>query len=94
MDIQEVKAKLGVSQLNLTKDTNTEGQETGWMRMWDNDTRRAIVVHSDVVAQIQNGSNPNLGLKDAEIRTSKKTGEEYTMIAIVAYSNRDVDVTL
>lgn len=92
MNITEVKEKLGVGQLNMSIDYKTDDkgkviepkEETGWLRMWDNDNRVAIVMHKDVAEQIKNNQNPNLGIKD----DLEKTGPQgpYVMRTIVAYT--------
>lgn len=89
MTIAEVKAELGVEQLNLVEDKDQTSKEpTGWYRQWLNESRTAIVVHKDVVDKIVAGENPNLGIKDPVTKTGAKG--DYILKTIVAYTSADV----
>lgn len=88
MTITEIKTKLGVEQLNLNKQVDMKTkQPTGWLKMWENDKRRAIVIHQDVVAKIQAG-DANLDLKEPVTKTGEQG--DYTLVTIFAYNSTDV----
>lgn len=88
MTLSEIKIELGVEQLNLNKQVDqTTKKPTGWFKMWENDKRRAIVIHEDTVAKIQAG-NANLGLKEPVTKTAEQG--EYTLVTIVAYQSTDL----
>lgn len=88
MTLAEIKNALGLEQLNLNKQVDQTTQKpTGWFKMWENDKRRAVVIHEDTIAKIQAG-NANLGLKDPVIKTAEQG--EYTLVTIVAYQSTDL----
>jgi len=84
MTLNEVKAKVGVSQLELNTDTDADNNPTDWMRRWDNDNRVAVSIHKDLVGELQADSNINsLGL---QTETRKGDKGDYTAYRIVKYS--------
>lgn len=88
MTLAEIKNALGLEQLNLNKQVDQTTQKpTGWFKMWENDKRRAVVIHEDTIAKIQAG-NANLGLKDPVIKTAEQG--EYTLVTIVTYQSTDL----
>lgn len=88
MTLEEVKAKLGLGQLNLAKSTDGE-----WFNHFDNDTRRSIGIHKDTVAKIQAKEPVVLGLKNSgtmKTKEGKNAGQEYELIHIVSYTPADL----
>jgi len=84
MTLNEVKAKVGVSQLELNTATDADNNPTDWMRHWDNDNRVAVSIHKDLVGELQADSNINsLGL---QTETRKGDKGDYTAYRIVKYS--------
>ena len=93
MNIQEIKAKLGVSTLPLQIVTTQTGEQTSWFKHWDNDTRIAVLVHADTIALIKaDPAMSSLGLTAPQTKMSKASGQEYTAIYICNY--KEADVTL
>ena len=91
MNIQEIKAKLGLQTLPLRIVTTQTGEPTSWFRKWDNDTRIAILVHADTLALIKADlSLATLGLTAPQTKMSKASGQEYTAIYICNYKPADV----
>ena len=87
MNSEEVKAKLGLGQLNLVKG------EDGWYNHFDNDNRRSIGIHQETVDKLQADSNTNLGITNSGTRQTKEgkhKGENYELIHIVAYTPADL----
>jgi hypothetical protein len=84
MTINEIKSKLGLSTLDLNTAKDKDGNPTDWMRHWSNDTREAVSIHKDLVAEIKSDKNLNsLGLQ-----TETRTGEQgaYTAYRVVKYA--------
>lgn len=84
MNIVEIKAELGVKELNLNTAENKDGTKSDWMRHWDNDKRIAVSIHKELLAEIQsNGNISDLALQ-SEIRNTDKG--DYTAYRIVKYT--------
>ena len=84
MDLQQIKAQLGIAQFNLNTAEDGDGNKTEWMRHWDNENRTAISIHKDTVARIKAEPNINsLGLQSEERQGSKGA---YMAYRIVAYT--------
>ena len=81
--IADIKAKLGVSVLNLNTAQDTDGNNTNWMRHWDNTNRVAVSIHKETVAEIKASPLVSLGLQ-SETRTSSQG--EYTAYRIVKFT--------
>ena len=91
MNIQEIKAKLGVETLPLQIVTTQTGEQTSWFKKWDNDTRIAILIHADTIALIKaDPTMATLGLTAPQTKMSKASGQEYTAIYICNYKAADV----
>ena len=91
MNIQEIKAKLGVQSLPLQIVTTQTGEPTSWFKHWDNDTRIAILIHADTLALIKaDPTLATLGLTAPQTKMSKSSGQEYTAIYICNYKPADV----
>ena len=90
MNIQEIKAKLGVQTLPLQIVTTQTGEPTSWFKKWDNDTRIAILIHADTLALIKaDPTVSSLGLTAPQTKMSKSSGQEYTAIYICNYKPAD-----
>ena len=93
MNIQEIKAKLGVETLPLNQVVTETGERTSWFKHWDNDSRIAILIHADTIALIKaDPAMSSLGLTAPQTKMSKASGQEYTAITICNY--KEADVTL
>lgn len=83
MNITEIKAKIGVTSIDLVRGSVEENgvkTPTKWLRSWDNDNRIAIVLHEDVLAAIKANAT-NLIVK-TEQKASKETQEMYVQYTI------------
>ena len=90
MNIQEIKAKLGVQTLPLQIVTTQTGEQTSWFKHWDNDSRIAILIHADTLALIKaDPTMATLGLTAPQTKMSKASGQEYTAIYICNYKPAD-----
>ena len=90
MNIQEIKAKLGVQTLPLQIVTTQTGEPTSWFRKWDNDTRIAILIHADTLALIK--ADPAMATLGLNTQTKQGSQGEYQAITICIY--KEADVTL
>ena len=91
MNIQEIKAKLGVETLPLNQVVTETGEQTSWFKHWNNDTRIAILIHADTLALIKaDPAMSSLGLTAPQTKMSKASGQEYTAIYICNYKPADV----
>ena len=84
MLLSDIKSKLGISALNLNTAKDADGNNTEWMRHWDNDSRTAVSIHKELVAELK--ANPQLG--PLGLQTSEREGEQgaYTAHRIVKYT--------
>ena len=87
MNIAEIKAKIGVTSIDLVRGSVEETVDgkvvktpTKWLRSWDNDNRIAIVLHEDVLAAIKANAT-NLIVK-TEDKPAKENGEIYRQYTI------------
>lgn len=87
MNITEIKEKLGYTALNLNTAKDANGNQTDWMRHWDNDNRVAVSIHKETISAIQAGTATTL-----DLQTETRTGEqgEYTAKRIVMYTPAEV----
>lgn len=86
MNIEQVKAKLGVVSLDLVRCKDDKGQATEWLRFWDNKERLAVVVHQDVLKIIKDTPKTNkLALKYEQKATKDGdlTGVAYDSYVLV-----------
>jgi hypothetical protein len=91
MNIQEIKATLGVQTLPLNNVKTKEGVPTVWYKNWDNDRRIAVIMHQDTLGLIKaDPTIASLGLTKPETKMSKENGNEYTAIYICNYKPADV----
>ena len=90
MDIQEIKAKLGVQTLPLNQVVTQTGEQTSWFKHWDNDNRIAVLVHADTLALIK--ADPAMSSLGLNTQTKQGSQGEYQAITICNY--KEADVTL
>ena len=90
MNIQEIKAKLGVQSLPLNQVVTEAGERTSWFKHWDNDNRIAVLVHADTLALIK--ANPAMATLGLNTQTKQGSQGEYQAITICNY--KEADVTL
>lgn len=104
MNINEIKAKLGVSSIdfsrNMIPDPAAPGQmkPTEWLKAWDNTARISIVAHQDVILAAKEGST-SLIVKTQTLRTRKPgeakgqgTGAEYLQHTICVAKSIEVSL--
>jgi len=86
-NLVELKRELGVEVLNLNTVTTERGEETMWMKHWDNSNRVAILIHKDTLAKVK----ANAGLTSLGLNTQVKQGAkgEYTAKTIVVYAEAE-----
>jgi hypothetical protein len=86
-NLAEVKRELGVDVLNLNTVTTASGEETMWMKHWDNSNRVAILIHKDTLAKVK----ANADLSSLGLNTQVKQGAkgEYTAKTIVVYAEAE-----
>ena len=88
MDITEVKEVLGIKRLELRAATTKEGATTEWFRHWDNDRRKSISMHKDLVMALKaEGSSITTLSLQREIRNGDKG--QYESIRIVRHAEPD-----
>jgi hypothetical protein len=88
MTIQEIKAELGVSSLELNIFKAEDGTVTDWYRQWKNEDRKAILMHADVLKKVQdNPEFTGLAIKSSSKETDKGP---MTTAVIVAYTPAEV----
>ena len=87
MNIQEIKAKLGVETLPLNQVVTETGERTLWFKHWDNDSRIAVLVHADTLALIK--AAPTLATLGLNTQTKQGSQGEYQAITICNYKPAD-----
>ena len=88
MNIQEIKAKLGVETLPLNQVVTETGERTSWFKHWNNDTRIAILIHADTIALIK--ADPAMSTLGLNTQTKQGSQGEYQAITICNYKPADV----
>ena len=88
MNIQEIKAKLGVETLPLNQVVTETGERTSWFKHWNNDTRIAILIHADTLALIK--ADPAMSSLGLNTQTKQGSQGEYQAITICNYKPADV----
>lgn len=81
-ELNHIKAKLGLTELNLNKVETAEGNETNYYRHWDNLNRFAIVLEKNLVQEIK--TNPEINLNLIKELVVAKLGY-YTKFTIEKY---------
>jgi hypothetical protein len=90
MNITQIKEEIGVSSLELNTATDAAGKATDWMRHWDNENRKAVSIHKDLVAELKaNSKIDSLGIQK-ETRTGDKG--DYISYRIVKYAPAEVSL--
>jgi hypothetical protein len=87
--LDELKNFLGYSDgipMNYQKDDS--GANTSWFRHWDNDARKAIVMHKDNLDKVNRPWT-----YDEEEKIAQETNEKYTLINVYAIGD-EPDVVL
>ena len=87
MNIQEIKAKLGVETLPLNQVVTETGERTSWFKHWDNDSRIAVLVHADTLALIK--ADPAMSSLGLNTQTKQGSQGEYQAITICNYKPAD-----
>ena len=88
MNIQEIKAKLGVETLPLNQVVTETGERTLWFKHWNNDSRMAVLVHADTLALIK--ADPAMSSLGLNTQTKQGSQGEYQAITICNYKPADV----
>jgi hypothetical protein len=93
MNLAEIKTKLGVQTLPLTRimDMNDPTVKTEWLSYWDDDNRVRVLVHESRLETIAGDTNLYIKWEDKVSTTSQKP---YRQAIICAATNSDVEVTL
>lgn len=84
MNIDEVKASLGYSSLQLNTANDKDGNPTAWFRHWDNTNRIAVSIHSDTLDKIDADRSIDTLALQSEVRTGEQG--DYTAKRIVMYT--------
>jgi len=90
MKLHEIKQQLGYETLNLNTVKTVTGEETSWMKHWDNDNRVAVLIHKDTLGKLKE----NMACSTLGINTQVKQGAqgEYTAKIIVMYEQTAEEV--
>ncbi len=90
MTLSEIKQQLGYSTLGLNTVATATGEQTSWMKHWDNDNRIAVLIHKDTLAKLKD----NLFCNTMGLKTQVKQGSkgEYTAHTIVMYKESEVEL--
>jgi len=91
MLLSEIKLKLGVNDLPLTRGKDEKGQPTKWLTFWNNLPRFMVVIHEDMIKALNTKKDLQLRLVSSE-KNSKTSGKPYINHMIV--EQKDVEVTL
>ena len=87
MNIDEIKSELGYTSLNLNTAQDKDGNDTDWMRHWDNTQRVAVSIHKETVKSIQEDGATTLGI---QTETREGSQGDYTAHRIVLYTPAEV----
>lgn len=92
MNIAQIKATLGMPELQLNTATNADGtptvdengKEGQWLRHWDNESRTAVSIHRDLFNEIKADNT----ISSLALQTETREGEQgnYTAKRIVKYA--------
>jgi hypothetical protein len=87
MKLHEIKQTLGYETLSLNTVATATGEQTSWMKHWDNNSRVAVLIHKDTLAKLKaNMECSSLGIKTAIKQGSKG---EYKAHTIVMYNEAE-----
>jgi len=87
MNLSELKFKLGHESLNFNTVVTSTGEQTMWMKQWDNTNRIAVLIHKDTLAKIR--ATPNMASLDFKETVKQGAQGEYTARTIVAYAEAE-----
>lgn len=87
MNLPQIKAKLEIPQFELNTAKNEAGENTEWMRHWDNDRRIAVSLHKDLVAELK--ANPKIGSLGLQHETRQGELGSYESYRIVKYTEAE-----
>lgn len=81
MNLPQVKQKLDIPQLELNTAKDMAGNNTEWMRHWDNERRIAVSIHKELVAELKADPKINsLGLQHETREGEQGTYESYRIV--------------
>ena len=86
MNIQEIKARLGVTSLDISSQTDAAGVvDPNWVSNWNDTSRVRVTMHKEVFDKIvAEPTFSGLALKGPETVTPKEAGKEsYTRYVII-----------
>lgn len=72
MTIEEIKKELDMKSLPFNWFVAEDGTKTDWLRVWNNDSRKAVLMHKDVDDMLQN----NPGYDGLHLHKVEKEGEQ------------------
>lgn len=85
--LAEIKRELGLETLGLNTVVTATGEQTSWMKCWDNTNRVAILIHKDTLAKVKaDGAIASLGL-NTQVKQGLKG--EYIAKTIVMYKEAE-----
>lgn len=87
MKLNEIKTQLGYETLSLNTVATATGEQTSWMKHWDNDKRIAVLIHKDTLAKLK----ADINCSSLGINTAVKQGikGQYTAHTIVMYKEAE-----
>jgi hypothetical protein len=86
-NLAEIKRELGYEVLNLNTVTTESGENTEWMKQWDNENRIAVLIHKDTLAKIK--AKPGISSLGINTQVKEGTKGEYIAKTIVAYTEAE-----
>lgn len=86
-NLAEIKSTLNVQTINLNTVKTEKGENTMWMKHWDNDNRVAILIHKDTLAKVK--ANPSLSSLGINTQIKQGSKGEYTAKVICIYSEAE-----
>jgi hypothetical protein len=86
-NLAEIKKELGYEVLNLNTVTTENGENTEWMKQWDNENRIAVLIHKDTLAKIK--AKPGISSLGLNTQVKEGTKGEYIAKTIVAYTEAE-----
>ena len=78
VNIQEIKNVFGIPKLGFEIVLNQYGDETSWLRAWNNDLRIEVIAHNELLPVLK--SCDNLGYKVDMVIS--KNGNLYTKVTL------------
>lgn len=88
MTLAQVKAKLEIPTFELNRALDKDENPTAWYRHWDNENRRAISIHEELLEELKTDNTVNsLALQSQEREGSQG---KYMAYRIVKYTPAEV----